>query len=133
MSEENRHLEEGMSETMVVTVSEKQTARYLGSGKSDILATPALVALMEAVSQRIVERGVPADCESIGTAIELQHDAMTPIGSEVEVCAVLQRIEGKELSFEISASDASGSIAKGHHKRVVARTAILKRLLRKKK
>ena len=128
----NWQLEEGMTESMTVTVSETQTARYMGSGKSEILATPALVALMEAVSQRIVERGVPADCESIGTGIELRHDAMTPVGAEVLVRAFLRRIEGKELSFEISASDASGTIAKGRHKRVVTRTAILKRLMKKK-
>ena len=132
MKEENWHLEEGMAESMKLTVSEGQTARYLGSGKSEILGTPALVALMEAVAQRIVEQGVPPEYESIGTGIELRHDAMTPVGAEVEIRAVLQRIEGKELSFEISASDASGTIAKGHHKRIVSRTAILKRLLRKK-
>ena len=132
MRDENWQLEEGMTETMRVTVSETQTARYMGSGKSEILATPALVALMEAVSQRIVERGVPEDCESIGTEIGLEHDAMTPVGAEVEVRSVLKRIDGKELFFEISATDASGTIAKGRHKRVVTRTAILKRLLRKK-
>lgn len=132
MSEGNLRLEEGMTESMTLTVSETQTARYLGSGKSEILATPALVALMEAVSQRIVERGVPPDFESIGTGIDLRHDAMTPVGAEVDVRAVLLRIDGKELLFEISASDASGTIAKGHHKRIVTRTAILKRLLRKK-
>ena len=132
MNEKNWQLEEGMAESMTLTVSEAQTARYLGSGKSEILATPALVVLMEAVSQRIVERGIPPECESIGTGIELRHDAMTPVGSEVKVRAVLRRIDGKELLFEISASDASGTIAKGLHKRVVTRTAILKRLLRKK-
>lgn len=132
MSEKKWRLEEGMTETMTLTVSERQTAQYLGSGKSEILATPALVALMEIASQRIVERGIPPDCESVGTGIELGHDAMTPIGAEIEIRAILRRIDGKELFFELSASDASGTIAKGVHKRVVTRTAILKRLLKRK-
>ena len=51
---ENFLFPEGISKKRNFIVSEEQTARYLGSGRSDVLATPALVAWMEAVAQEIV-------------------------------------------------------------------------------
>lgn len=124
---------EGMQETMEFVVSEKQTARYLGSGKSDILATPALVMLMEAVSQKIIDNVVPDSWQSVGSYIELRHDVMTPCGAKVEIQAVLSRIDGRELMFMVSAWDESGMISRGIHKRILSRTEVLKRLLERKK
>ena len=123
----------GMSEEMELIVGEEQTARYWGSGRSDILATPVLVALMEAAAQKIVENNLPQDWQSIGTCVELRHHSMTPVGMKVRIHAVLTHIDEKELLFEISAFVESEKIAEGIHKRIISRTEVLKRLLRRKK
>lgn len=130
---ENFLFPEGISKKRNFMVSEEQTARYLGSGRSDVLATPALVAWMEAVAQEIVDDVLPTDWQSVGNYIELRHSAMVPVGSTVEIQAVLSRVDEKELIFAVSAFDESGIISEGIHKRTFSRTAVLKRLLKRKK
>lgn len=123
---------ENMTEKLVFTVSEEQTARALGSGKSDILATPALVALVEATAQKIVDRAAPSNWQSVGSYIALEHNAMTPVGMEVEIEVVLSGMEGRELTFTVSARDEKEMISVGTHKRVLSRTDVLNRLLKRK-
>ena len=130
---ENFLFPEGISKKRNFIVSEEQTARYLGSGRSDVLATPALVAWMEAVAQEIVDDVLPTDWQSVGNYIELRHSAMVPVGSTVEIQAVLSRVDEKELIFAVSAFDESGIISEGIHKSTFSRTAVLKRLLKRKK
>ena len=125
-------LEKGLSVKKEFTVGEKDTAKYYGSGKSDILATPALVRYMEAAARKIVDSGIPYDWESIGTFISVEHHSATPAGLDVEIHVTLAHVEDKDLSFEISAFDRSGRIATGIHRRIVTKTATLERLLRKK-
>ena len=133
MKPENFFLASGMAEKMELIVTEEQTARYLGSGKSDILATPALVALVEAVAQKIVDRGLAENWQSVGTYIGLKHNSMTPVGRKIRIHVILTDIDEKELTFEIKAFDDSGMIAEGSHKRIISRTEVLKRLLGRKK
>ncbi len=125
-------LEKGLSAKMEFTIDEKDTARYCGSGKSDILATPALVRYMEATAQKIVDSGIPSDWQSIGTFVSVEHYSATPAGLDVEIHATLVHVDDKDLSFEISAFDHSGRIATGIHRRIVTKTATLERLLKKK-
>lgn len=68
-------LEKGLSAKMEFTVGEKDTAKYYGSGKSEILATPALVRYMEATAQKIVDTGIPHDWQSIGTFFSVEHNS----------------------------------------------------------
>lgn len=121
-----------MTENMVFTVSGEQTARSLGSGKSDVLATPALVALVEATAQRIVDKAVPTEWQSVGNYIALEHNGMTPVGMKVEIEVVLSGMDGRELTFAVRASDEKEVIMEGIHKRVLSRTDVLNRLLKRK-
>lgn len=126
-------LEVGLSAKMEFIVAENDTAVFCGSGKSEILATPALVRYMEVTAQKIIDGRLPADWQSIGTFISVDHHSATPAGLGIEVNATLAGIADKELSFEISAFDNSGQIASGIHKRVVTKTVTLERLLKKKR
>lgn len=121
-----------MTEKMVFTVSKEQTASYLGSGKSDVLATPALVALVEATAQKIVDEAVPSDWQSVGNYIALEHNAMTPVGMKVEIEVVLSGMDGRELTFAVCARDEKEVISEGIHKRILSRTDVLNRLLKRK-
>lgn len=115
-----------------VKVTETQTALHMGSGKRQVLATPALVALMEAVAQEILDVNLPEGWESIGTGIELTHDAMTPVGMSVKIRAELIHFDGKEAVFDVSAQDGHGSIGSGRHHRMLARSRTLERMLGRK-
>ena len=125
-------LKPGMVVETRITVTETQTAQHMGSGRRQVLATPALVALMEAAAQEMVDANVPEGWESVGIGIELAHDAMTPVGMRVAIRAELVQFDGKEAVFDVSAQDEQGSIGHGRHRRRLARTRTLERMMQRK-
>ena len=125
-------LKPGMVVETSITVTETLTAQHMGSGRRRVLATPALVALMEAAAQEMVEANVPEGWESVGIGIELVHDAMTPVGMRVAIRAELIQFDGKEAVFDVSAQDEQGQVGHGRHRRRLARTRTLERMMRQK-
>jgi fluoroacetyl-CoA thioesterase len=57
--------------------------------------------------------------QSLGVQVNFSHLAATPPGLTVTVDVRLDRIEGRKLSFSVSASDSMEKIAEGTHQRVV--------------
>ncbi len=122
----------GMTAEKTVTVLPEQTAQAMGSGRSPVLATPALVALMEAAVQQLIDAHLPDGWESVGIGISLSHETMTPVGMQVTVKAVLTAVEEKTLTFAVSAEDERSLAGQGVYKRTLARTRTLARMLRRK-
>ena len=102
-----------------VTVKEDQLACTMGSGSLRVLATPAVVALMEnaaaALAQEILDNEM---LTTVGTMIAIEHTSPTPIGAEVTAEAKLISQDGRTFRFEVAAYDKKGEIAKGTHTRV---------------
>ncbi|MGH8703687.1 MAG: thioesterase family protein, partial [Burkholderiales bacterium] len=57
--------------------------------------------------------------QSVGTRVELSHLAATPPGLTVTVDVRLDRVEGRKLSFTISADDGVERISEGTHERFI--------------
>ncbi|TDC62828.1 hypothetical protein E1200_24420 [Actinomadura sp. GC306] len=68
----------------------------------------------------------------MGTRVELEHLAASPVGMRVTVAAVLAEIDGARLVFEVEAADERGVVVgKGRVERVVVdRDRFLARLPR---
>ena len=49
----------------------------------------------------------------------MDHLAATPVGCEVEITTRLVSAEGRQLAFDITASDGIEAIARGRHDRVL--------------
>lgn len=102
-----------------VTVTENQLACTMGSGSLRVLATPAVVALMEnaaaALAQEILDNEM---LTTVGTMIAIEHTSPTPTGAEVTAEAKLISQDGRTFRFEVAANDKKGEIAKGTHTRV---------------
>jgi len=60
----------------------------------------------------------PAE-QSVGTHINVSHQAATPVGAEVIADVELIHIDGRRLVFTVSASDGVDMIAQGTHERFV--------------
>jgi fluoroacetyl-CoA thioesterase len=74
----------------------------------------------------------PAE-QSVGTHVDLSHEAATPPGLTVTVQGRLTAIDGRTLTFEVSAHDGIDTICRGHHQRVVIDVArFTDRLTRKR-
>lgn len=105
--------------TKSITVSEDELAVTMGSGSLFVLATPAVVALVENAAAELAQSQLESEeLTTVGTMISIEHTSPTPIGAEVTATAVLKSTDGRTFNFEVSASDKKGIIAKGTHTRV---------------
>jgi fluoroacetyl-CoA thioesterase len=116
-------LEPGLSGTIEYRVNQASTARQLGSGSVDVLATPELIRLVEVAAVAALADHLPPEFTSVGVAIDMHHVAATPVGLNVEVKAVLTQVEGRRLQFEVAAHDDVEEIGRGTHQRVLVETS----------
>jgi fluoroacetyl-CoA thioesterase len=98
-------LSPGLSGTIQYQVDDVSTARQLGSGSVDVLATPELVRLMEVASVAAVADHLPPGLTTVGVAINVEHIAPTPMGLGVTVRANLVQVQGRRMKFELVAHD----------------------------
>ena len=112
-------LEIGAEATASLTVSPDELAVNVGSGSLEVFATPIMVMLMEKAACNCIAPFLEGDETTVGTEMNVQHTAATPEGMTVSAKAVLKEINGRELVFDVSASDSKGAIGNGTHKRFV--------------
>ena len=114
-------------------VAEEHSAIQVGSGGSQVLATPWLIAFMERVAYQMLEDVLPEGRSSVGVVVDVRHMAPTPIGSTVRVRAEIEDLQGSSVVFGVQAWDQVEKIGPGSHQRVVIDEArFLKRLEGKK-
>jgi len=112
-------IEPGLSAATRDTVTVEMTAERVGSGDVAVLATPAILALVERATVAAVDGSLEPGTTSVGSRVELDHLAPTPMGVEVEARVTLDEVEGRRLRFSFTVSDQAGEIATGTHVRVV--------------
>ena len=57
--------------------------------------------------------------QTVGTHIDVSHEAATPPGLEVTATVELIEVEGRKLVFVVEAHDGVDLISKGHHERFI--------------
>jgi predicted thioesterase len=104
----------GSTAELVIEVGDDDTAIAFGSGDVPVLATPRLVALAEAATVAAVAAALPSPYTSVGTRVEVDHVQASPVGRKVVVRAVLVHVEGRTLSFEVTAEHPADRRLVGH-------------------
>jgi fluoroacetyl-CoA thioesterase len=100
-------------------VSDDDTALAVGSGDVPVLATPRVVALCEAATVAAAAPGLAPGETTVGARVELDHLAPTPVGASVVATAVLESVDGRSLTFRVSAVQEGREVARGVVRRVV--------------
>ena len=119
----------GISYTATTTVNSTNTAAAFGSGDMDVFATPAMVALMENAAMNAVAPLLSDGQTTVGTQITTSHIKASALGATITATAVLTAVEGRSLTFEITACDGENIIGEGVHTRfVVDRERFLSKL-----
>jgi fluoroacetyl-CoA thioesterase len=99
-------------------VTEADTARALGSGDLAVLGTPRVLAWCEEATCAVLE--LDATQTSVGTRVDLEHLAASPIGAEITATANLIHTDGRLVRFQVAAHDSSGTLlATGEIRRVI--------------
>ena len=102
------------------TVAENNTAKNMGSGDLDVLATPSLVAFMENAAKNYLNTFLTDDLGSVGSNININHLAPTLVGKEITVQGqVTEIIKEKIIVFSLEAFEADKKIGDATHTRVI--------------
>ena len=112
-------LEKGLKHQSVMVVNEGNTAEFIGSGDMAVLATPAMVALMENAAMMAVALHLNEGDTTVGSMISTSHLKPSKIGRSISAIAELTEVEGRKLTFKISAYDGDTLIGEGDHVRFV--------------
>ena len=115
-------VELGMRGRAAAVAAEEDTARALGSGTVPVLATPRMIALLEQAAVNAVQSELLPGQTTVGTRLDVTHDAATPVGMRVWAEAELTAIEGRKLTFAVAAFDDAGRIGGGTHQRFIIQT-----------
>ena len=106
------------------TVTEELTAAAVGSGALPVFGTPFMAAMMENAAMTCLQNFLEEGQGSVGTHLEISHDAPTPIGmnvwAEAEITAVSEN--GKMVDFTVKAWDEKGPIGAGTHTRAIIKS-----------
>lgn len=109
----------GIKNQIKKTVVEELTAKVMGSGRLDVFATPAMVAMMEEAAHTSVEAELEEGQGTVGTSMTVSHLAATPVGMEVTCESELVEVDGRKLVFEIKAMDEAALIGEARHERFI--------------
>ena len=119
----------GLTYTSTTVVNNNNTAKALGSGDMDVFATPAMVALMENAAMNAVAPHLEEGQTTVGTQISTSHIKASALGATITATAVLTAVDGRSLTFTITARDGENIIGEGIHTRfIVDRERFLSKL-----
>ncbi|MBO5895046.1 MAG: thioesterase family protein [Alistipes sp.] len=122
-------LEIGLKHQSVMRVMEGNTAEFIGSGDMAVLATPAMVALMENAAMLAVALHLGEGETTVGSMISTSHLKPSKVGNAISAVAELTEIDGRKLTFKIQAYDGDTLIGEGDHIRfIVNREKFLSKL-----
>lgn len=110
-------------------VSPELLAEHMKSGDMPVLATPALIAMMENACMSVAAGGLDAGETTVGALVEVSHLKPSAVGAHIEIVATLTAREGRKLTFRVEARDGGQLIGEGTHVRyVVGRERFLSKL-----
>lgn len=109
----------GLVGEVSVSVTDSDTAVVIASGEVRVLATPRVVALVEAATVDALVGELGAERTSVGTRVELDHLAPSPVGARVHARAELVEVAGRRLTFDVSLTQDGTVVARGRIFRAV--------------
>jgi fluoroacetyl-CoA thioesterase len=109
----------GAASRVQLTVTDADTAQAVGSGDVPVLGTPRVLALVEAATVGATATRLPPGATTVGTRVELDHRAPTPVGRTVVAEARLAKADGRRLTFEVIVRDGDAVVADGRVERIL--------------
>jgi fluoroacetyl-CoA thioesterase len=106
------------------TVTELGTSHPIFKEMPRVLATACMVAFVEATCAEALKPYLGAGEISVGTQIQLSHQAPTPEGMRVTVECQLAWTDGREVLFDVRCWDELQTVGMGMHHRHVVDTAL---------
>jgi fluoroacetyl-CoA thioesterase len=100
-----------------VTVTPEMSPPHLDPAV--VLSTPKMIELMEWVATRSVQPYLGDSRTSVGTHVNVSHEAAARKGEQVTVSATLVEIDRRRLVFQVLAIVGERIIGRGSHERFI--------------
>lgn len=113
----------GLEQTLTYRVPRERTVPFLYPESPhfqimpEVFATGYMVGFMEWACMEALAPHLEEGERTVGTMINVTHEAATPVGMEVSATVRCVQIDGKRTVWEIVARDAVEVIGRGTHER----------------
>jgi predicted thioesterase len=124
-------LQPGLSTVKRIAIDRDRTISFMGED-ARVYATPRLISDVEFTCRDFLLQHADAGEDSVGMEVALKHLAPTLAGSTVEISARVTAVEGRKVTFEVSARDELDTVSAGTHTRFVVDVAKTKERLKSK-
>jgi len=86
----------------------------------EVFATGFMVGFLEWACIKAIEAHLDWPQEmTVGTHVDVSHEAATPPGMTVTATVKLTHVDGKRLTFDVEAHDGVDTISRGRHERAI--------------
>jgi predicted thioesterase len=92
---------------------------FLGVEAARVLATPAMIMLLEMTCRDSIVPLLDPGYDSVGTVVNVRHLAATPMGMEVIIKSEVIAVDDRKVTFKVEAFDSKEQIADGTHERYI--------------
>lgn len=114
----NSAVTEGLSATRRIEVDAARTIDFMGE-ENRVYATPELIRDIELTCRDLLLENIEGGQDSVGTRVELNHIAATPLGMWVDVTVTVTSVDGRKVCFAIECRDQVEDVARGEHHRFI--------------
>src|SRR5436190_9954377 len=108
----------GLSRTNRIAVGRERTIAFMGE-EARTYATPSMILDIEHTCRELILQHADAGEDSVGIEVAMKHLAATLPGMTVEIDARVTAVEGRKVTFEVTAKDELETISTGLHARFV--------------
>ncbi len=115
-------LKAGLTTEKRVTVDEGRCIGFMGK-EGMVYATPRMVSDVEYTCRDFLLEHLDPGEDSVGTHVEIDHLAATPLGLPVSVDIRVAEVDRRKVVFEFSVRDPIEEVGRGKHVRFVVETA----------
>jgi len=109
-------LRPGVQRVNRIEVDRDRTIGFMGEA-GRVYSTPNLVLDIERTCRDLLLEHADAGEDSVGTEVSIKHLAPTLLGMTVEIAVTVTAVEGRKITFEVSAKDGIDQISSGTHGR----------------
>ncbi|HJN91025.1 MAG TPA: hotdog domain-containing protein [Verrucomicrobiota bacterium] len=124
----------GQNAELQFVVEVKHAIDFAGDDMPAVLSTPWLIWFMEHSARDTMLPHLDPTESTVGTVVDIEHLAPTPLGQAVTCRARMLRSEGTQFLFKLEAFDEQEKIANGLHRlNVINKSRFAERVVRKTK
>lgn len=104
-----------------IKVNHNQTTSFLWEGEN-VFSTPSMISEMEETCRLLLKEQflkIDSEWDSVGTIVDINHTAATPVGAEILLKAEIIGVDGRRVQFKVSTEDNLEQIGEGKHERFI--------------